>query len=884
MSLELFVDREEEFAVARARIDLASAGRGGFLVIEGPAGIGKTALLRKLAQSGGNATFLSVQCHVQVGQLEAYGPLIDLTLHVERSRPRHRQILRRSGEGVMAHWPDLLTMVPGVGSALKMVAESLTGAVPGAPLVDARAAARSMAEAILSTLREKHPAIVMIDDVHRIDASSCAALSYLARAIEDQPVLFVLALRHDEVVDNVAAQQLIEDLLLQGYARRIRLGGLPHIAVEQLGRLLTGSASAAVSPQLTEQTGGHPLLLHYYLGKGQPLAALPTGLHIGAGPVAGRRDGEGIVPDQIRIAIQARLRRLAREDLRLLSIAAVQGRNFHSSVVARVAGEDHDLVADRLHRLAADTAMLHPVEADGWDDALDADRYAFEHDLLQETLYRDQTERQRRDRHRRIGRILYEHSNDFAELTQELALDLIRHHRLGRDWLAAARAAHDAACRLSATGTSTREVTAIAQQGLQDVRQAPPTPEADRLRAQLIELLLAASELSWRTRPEADGTVRLEALSAEALEAVRTADDAALQVRMRYLHGKVLLYTRGVPAAIEPLREAWEGALESEDPQNILLAGCEYGRQLPKVDVDAGLRVLRRAEEAAAKLAEGAADPVLQRARHMVALQLGVNLFDAGQLGPALSRLRVAVAAIRHRPTLGLLPIGLNYLAQVEAAVGNYREAESLLTEATALHDGDEPDGWHAVNLAYLGSRMVLDRRDQAGLELLEKARTETELTWQANLAPLVANLYAGSLIALAATDPARLGQALAVLNDCLAETRRTGMRRSEITALSLLGEWHLIDGAPQQAMAFSEQAVDRIRDAGWQVPAVSVEEVLYRHSRIQRALGDESGARELIDRAAAEVRRKAGSLDGEARSQFLQQVPLNRSILADGP
>lgn len=882
MSVEPFVDRETEYAVATRRIDLACAGQGGFLIVDGPAGIGKSALLRKLEGSGGAATFLSVQCHVQVGQLAAYGPLVDVAWLVEESRPRHRRLLRRSGEGMKARWPELLTMVPGVGGALKMVAESVSAPVPGAPLVNHQTAARSMAEATLSILREKHPAVVMIDDAHRIDGSSCAALAYLSRAVQDKPVLFVLALRHDEVVDNPAAQQLLDDLLLQGQAHRIRLGGLPHAAVEEL-RTLLAPAVAPVTRQLAEQTGGHPLLLRYYLGRELPLAALPASPQSATGVLtAPRADDAAALLERVRLVIQARLRRLTDDDLRILSIAAVQGRTFHSRVVAQVAGEDHDRVADRLHRLAANTGMLHPVEPDGWDDALDADRYAFEHDLLQETLYQDQPERQRRERHRRVGRILFQHSRDFADLTQELALDLIRHHRLGRDWLSAARAAHHAACQLAVTGASTREVTVIARQGLDDVRQVARTPETDRLRAQLIELLLTASELTWRTRPEADGTVRLEALSAEALEAARTSDDAALGIRIRYLHGKVLLYTRGVPAAVGPLREAWEAALDSGDAANILLAGCEYGRQLPKLDVEAGLEVLRRAEDAGADLATGDEDPVLKRARHMVGLQLGVNLFDAGRLGPALDRLRPAVAAVRREPTLGLLPIGLNYLAQVEAAAGNYREAESLLREATALHDGDEPDGWHAVNLAYLGNRMVLDRRDPDGLRQLEKARIEADETWQANLAPLVANLYAAGLIALAGNDPRNMDRARDVLNDCLAETRQTGMRRSEITALSLLGEWHLADDNPQQAMAFSEQAVDRLRSLGWQVPAVCVEEVLYRHSRIQRALGDDSGAREFVDRAAAEVRRKAASLDGEAHDRFLQDVPLNRSILAE--
>ncbi|MGW0507560.1 ATP-binding protein [Micromonospora sp. NPDC003241] len=456
MPVNTFVDREQEFRVATSQVDSACAGRGGFLLIEGPAGIGKSALLTKLAESGGPATFLSVRCHVQVGQLAAYGPLIDLAWLIEQSTPRHRRILRRSGEGMKSRWPELLTMVPGIGDALKMVAESLSGPVPGAPLVDHHTAARSMAEATLALLRPKHPAVLMIDDAHRIDGSSCAALSYLARAVHDRPVLIVLALRHDETRDNPAAQQLVDDLQLQGAAKRIRLGGLPPDAVEQLGQMLVGPTSPQLSRRLSEQTGGHPLLLHYYLGRGQTLAALPGGrdvVDVAGPPVDG--DSEVLLA-RVRMVIQARLRRLSEADLRLMSIAAVQGRVFHSSVVARVANEDHDVVAHRLHRLATETGMLHRIDADGWDDVLDADRYAFEHDLLQETLYQDQTDRQRRERHRKVGRVLYEHSRHFADLTQELALDLIRHHRLGGDWLSAAKVAHDTACRLAATGASAR--------------------------------------------------------------------------------------------------------------------------------------------------------------------------------------------------------------------------------------------------------------------------------------------------------------------------------------------------------------------------------------------------------------------------------------------
>jgi hypothetical protein len=58
---------------------------------------------------------------------------------------------------------------------------------------------------------------------------------------------------------------------------------------------------------------------------------------------------------------------------------------------------------------------------------------------------------------------------------------------------------------------------------------------------------------------------------------------------------------------------------------------------------------------------------------------------------------------------------------------------------------------------------------------------------WQANLAPLVANLYVTALLERRLDeDTARTAEH--ILNETIEETRRTGMVRSEVVALSLLG------------------------------------------------------------------------------------------------
>ncbi|MFD6568315.1 ATP-binding protein [Micromonospora profundi] len=85
MPAELFVGREDEQSAVRALVDRACDGHGGFLIIEGPAGIGKSALLRHIQEAGTPANFLSVGCHVQVGQLAATAASLEVhTTHETR--------------------------------------------------------------------------------------------------------------------------------------------------------------------------------------------------------------------------------------------------------------------------------------------------------------------------------------------------------------------------------------------------------------------------------------------------------------------------------------------------------------------------------------------------------------------------------------------------------------------------------------------------------------------------------------------------------------------------------------------------------------------------------------------------------------------------------
>jgi tetratricopeptide (TPR) repeat protein len=370
----------------------------------------------------------------------------------------------------------------------------------------------------------------------------------------------------------------------------------------------------------------------------------------------------------------------------------------------------------------------------------------------------------------------------------------------------AAEQALTIARRLAAEGSSPTEVAAVCRQAIDDVRRVGASSSSDRVRAELIELFLTASELRWRGRAGSKEGAELEELSDEALAAAKRTGDVSLQSRMTYLRGKVFLHTRGIPQALDLLREARGLALTTDDPFSIFITSAEYGRQLPKVDVRAGIAVLREAEELIRSQPDlrQSHDPVIRRGRDLTSLQLGVNLLDAGDLGQALERLRSALERVRRDGGFGLLPIGLNYLGQALFAVGKYDEAERIFGEAVNLvEQGDEVgEAWHATNLAYLGYLLVVHRGNSVGVRMIEDAWRETERTWLVNLVPLVRNLQATALIRLAQTRPELYDDARQILMECLRDSRSAGMLGARLQRYhcSLESSWRKAEPRPRAA------------------------------------------------------------------------------------
>ncbi|MET9513751.1 AAA family ATPase [Streptomyces sp. NPDC002994] len=880
----VFVDRVEHTEALERFLREVVQGNGGVFLVQGEQGIGKSALLREaVRRSQGRpdapgCRIVQVKCLDQIGADNAYGPVIDVLTELQ---PPRRSLLRRFGRSTVQAAPELVSLVPALGPLLKAAAQiTQTALDSGSAQSDSllpyrQSVARTVATALADAGARGGPTAVVIDDAQWLDPSSLLVLEHLVELLErggGRGLGLVLGHRSDPGSEPGIVADALARWEIQGWLTRRRLGGLPEHAVADLVRLhLAGPVAASLPARLSELTKGHPVFVT------QCLRLVDT-------------DGvlRGPLPESVGPLIRGRLAGLDPATMELLVIGATQGETFETAVVAQVAEQPANEVVRRLHELSRRHGLILPVPAPDWAQDGLSDHYRFENALLHMAVRGEQSHAQSRERHGRIAAALSGTLEGGAPengaLPLPVRLDIARHYALAQRWDDAAREQFALARALAVDGLSFSEAEALCRQAVESARRLPATAaDRDGRLARAIELLLSLTEVRWQGRPGTAEGQDLEERAREAEEAGRRSGDRPLIARTALLHGKCLLRTRGLQPALDKLEEAVGLARDCDDPAALFVALAEYGSQLPKRDLAAGLRVLRQAEELYERAGlRDSGDPVVDHVRNLAEMQHGVSLFDAGYLDRARDRLTGCVQRLRTEPVHAELPIVLNYLGQLHRAMGSWGEACDALREAMAFEEArGGASGWHANNMALLALLLSHDPGERVRCRAMaEAAWRETEQTWLLDLAPIVRNLYAEVLLNLAGADRAELALADRLAEETVLETPRTGMVRSQVAALTLRGRIHLRLADAATAARFAREAVailDRVGD----MPALRTEEVLHHAALAVRAAGSPEEADALARRARTEVIRKA-ELIGSAvdRDRFLREVQLNRSIL----
>jgi DNA-binding CsgD family transcriptional regulator len=252
--------------------DLAAAarsGRGSALVLRGPAGVGKTALLHEV-------TSFAVQGMIR---LQARG------LELEQRFPWSG--VRQLFEPAIA----AETERPFSGAAAAAARIVRPGdADPGSE--DTFAMVHALYWLTVDLLADG-PALVTVDDLHWLDEPSVRFLAYLAARVGELPLLLVMATRpHDDAVISAATRQPgVVELAVSS----LTPGGTESLLCERLGTAISPAFAAAAHGA----TGGNPLLLGELVAALQADGVPPTDEHVERVRALGGREVSHLVRDRM---------------------------------------------------------------------------------------------------------------------------------------------------------------------------------------------------------------------------------------------------------------------------------------------------------------------------------------------------------------------------------------------------------------------------------------------------------------------------------------------------------------------------------------------------------------------------------------------------------
>ena len=430
MRIVRLLERERELAEIDDFLARALSGAGALILIEGPAGIGKTRLLGAAAERAQSMGLRVLSAHG--GPLERDLPWAGVRSlfapTVERAEVKKRRELM-SGAAALS------------GSVLGYEAEG-----PGGP--GSRSAALHGLYWLCANVAEQSPLLLAVDDVQWVDAPSLGFLAYLAARIEDVPVLMLACARAGDpalVAEPLASLHSQAGLVLSPapLSQEATAQLVGDVLGEELG---PGFADACLSA-----SGGNPYLL------GELAVQLRSdGIHPTRETAASVSD---VTPESVRRSVLLRLARLSDRAVGLANAAATLAVGASPHQAAEIASLGQEEIAGAVDELLA-AGVLAP-----------SPRLEFVHPLIRAAVRSALGPAEAAALHERAARLLVRHTAK----PEQAAAHLLETEPIGEEW--AVETLLTAAARAIADGAPETAISYL-RRGLDE-----PTGTADRIQS-----------------------------------------------------------------------------------------------------------------------------------------------------------------------------------------------------------------------------------------------------------------------------------------------------------------------------------------------------------------------------------------------------------------
>jgi serine/threonine protein kinase len=326
---QLFVGRHRELEALRAAYDTTVGGEARSVLVRGESGIGKSALVRHFTETvtadRPDVVVLAGRCYERESvPYKAFDGVVDaLTRHLRRLPadeaselvPRHAALL-----------PRVFPILGGVEAIARAPR-------PHADIRDPHELRRRVFAAmreLLMRLAERHPVVIVIDDLQWADADSRLLLEDVLRPPDAPPLLVLASVRTDAGPSGDGDGEP----LLPGEPLLVELAPLAEGEARELARRLLRSADGATTSAgaIASEAQGHPLYIDELVR------------HAAAGDGATR-------PLRLDDAIRARVAQLGDDARALLELIAIADAPLPRQVLADATGMELSAVTKLLGAL-----------------------------------------------------------------------------------------------------------------------------------------------------------------------------------------------------------------------------------------------------------------------------------------------------------------------------------------------------------------------------------------------------------------------------------------------------------------------------------------------------------------------------------------------------
>jgi predicted ATPase len=363
-----FVGRESEGGAIRAAIDRALTGDGSIVMLWDGPGVGKSRLAMEMAEYASRQGFQCSFGHCyERDEPFPYLPFVEI---IENNLARAASLddyRRRMG--------DTLAELAQIAPSLRRIFPDIPQPLELPPAQQRRYLFQNFLQALVCVARTR-PHLLVLEDLHWADESTLALLTYVANRIAQLPVVILGTYRSGYSDQNPALVRTLEELLQMGI-RPQELGGLSKDAIAQmLDGLSQRQAPESLVSLIFEESQGYPFFVEevyrHLVEEGKVFNT--------AGQFRTDIKIEEIdVPENVRLIISRRLRRLDENERHALAAAAVIGRSFSFQLLTAVSQMDVDELFGVIEKAQGMGIVVPSSEGPGRP-------FTFSHELVRQTL------------------------------------------------------------------------------------------------------------------------------------------------------------------------------------------------------------------------------------------------------------------------------------------------------------------------------------------------------------------------------------------------------------------------------------------------------------------------------------------------------------------